>query len=88
MPQHNRVAERMNTILMEKVRRILSGARFTQQFWVEEVDKTCNMVKISMFMVLVNKIPYETWDSKNPCFTHVRVFGCDFFDHILKEKMI
>jgi hypothetical protein len=32
---------------------------------------------------LVEKIPYEAWDGKNPSMAH-RVFGCDVFVHIPK----
>ena len=36
-PQQNGVAERMNNMLMERERIMLSGARLGHEFWVEAV---------------------------------------------------
>lgn len=41
MPQHNKVAERMNIMLMEKARSMLSGAGLTQLFWAKAVNTMC-----------------------------------------------
>ena len=38
MPQHNIFAERMNIMLMEKARSMLTCAGITQEFWVEAID--------------------------------------------------
>ena len=35
---------------------------------------------------LVDKNPYEAWVGKRPSLTHLRVFGCDSFVHIPKER--
>ena len=43
-PQQNGVAERMNRMLMEKVRNMLSSAGIGQEFWVEAVETTCYLV--------------------------------------------
>ena len=37
-------------------------------------------------MDLVNKTPYQAWVSKIPSLTHLKVFGCDAFVHIPKER--
>ena len=36
---------------------------------------------------LVNKTPHEVWSGKKPSIANLRVFGCDVFMHVLKEKM-
>ena len=35
---------------------------------------------------LVDKTPHEVWSSKKPSIAHLRVFGCDTFMHVPKEK--
>jgi hypothetical protein len=36
--------------------------------------------------VLVNTTPHEVWSGKNPLVSHLKVFGCDGFVHVLDEK--
>ena len=50
------------------------------------VNTTCYIVNGSSLIYKVKKIPYEAWDAKNPSLTHLRVFGCDAFVHVPKEK--
>jgi len=35
---------------------------------------------------LEDKNPHEVWTGKNPCLSHLRVFGCDAYVHVPKEK--
>jgi hypothetical protein len=35
---------------------------------------------------LVDSIPLEVWYSKNNSIKHLKVFGCDAFFHVPKEK--
>jgi transposase InsO family protein len=56
-PQHNAVAERMNRILMEKARCMLSGARIGKEFWAEAVGTTCFLVNRSPSSALGDKTP-------------------------------
>jgi hypothetical protein len=36
--------------------------------------------------MLVDMTPHEVWSGKNPSVSHLKVFGCDAFVHIPKEK--
>ena len=72
---------------MEKVRTILSGVGFTQVFWEKGVDATCYLMKRSLLTALVNKSPYEACVGKNTSLTHLEVFGCGAFMHILEGKI-
>ena len=86
MPQQNRVFERMNKTLMENARSMLSDASLTQDYWVEVVDTTCYLVNRSSMPTLVDKTLYEARDGKRTCLANLRVFGCDSFLHIPKER--
>jgi transposase InsO family protein len=56
-PQQNGVAERMNMILMEKTRCMLSGVELGQEFWEEAVGNACYLVNISPSSALDEKTP-------------------------------
>jgi hypothetical protein len=36
--------------------------------------------------VLVNTTPHDIWSGKKPSVTHLKVFVCDAFVHVPKEK--
>lgn len=82
----NGVAERMNIMLMEKARSMLSGAGLRHEFWVEVVDTACYLVNRSSTSALIDKTPHEVWYGNKPSLAHLRVFGCDSFVHVPEEK--
>jgi len=85
-PQQNGVAERMNKMLMERERSMLSCVGLGQEFWAEAVDTACYLVNRSPSLALEDKTPQEVWTGKKPSLSHLRVFGCDAHVHVLKEK--
>ena len=85
-PQNNEVAERMNRTLMEKARSMLSSAGIGQEFWAEVVETTCYLVNRSPTSTLIDKTTQEVWTGKKPSIKHLKVFGCDAYVHVPKEK--
>ena len=85
-PQQNRVAERMNRSLMEKARSMFSDVGLGQEFWIVAIDIACYLKNRSPTSSLVDKTPHEVWSSKKPSIAHLKVFGCDAFMHVPKEK--
>jgi hypothetical protein len=85
-PTKNGVVERMNRTLMDKARSMLSGVGLAQEFWAEAVDTTKYLVNRSPSSMLVDLTPHEVWFGKNPSLSHLKVFGCDAFVHVPKEK--
>jgi hypothetical protein len=85
-PQQNGVAERMNRMLMEKARCMLSGVGLGQEFWAEAVGTACYLVNRSPSSALDDKTPQEVWTGKEPSLTHLKVFGCDAYVHVPKEN--
>ena len=47
---------------------------------------SCYLVNRSPSMALVDKTPYDAWDGKNPSLEHFKVFGCEAFLDVPKEK--
>eukprot|EP00253_Pinus_taeda_P023987 PITA_23987 len=85
-PQKNGVVERMNKTLMDRARSMLSGVRLRQEFWAEAVDTVCYLVNTSPSSALEEKSLQEVWTGKKPSLSHPRVFGCDAYVHVPKEK--
>jgi hypothetical protein len=65
---------------------MLSGVGLTQEFWVEVVDTARYLVNMSPFSTLVDMTPNEVWSGKKPSVSQLKVFGCDAFVHVPKEK--
>ena len=76
----------MNRKLMEKERSMLIGTGLGQEFWAEAVETACYLVNRSPSSALEDKTPHEVWTGKKPSLSHLRVFGCDAYVHVLKEK--
>eukprot|EP00253_Pinus_taeda_P023270 PITA_23270 len=66
---------------------MLSGARLGHELWVEAVDTTCYLVNRSPSSALEDKTAQEVWTGKKPSLSHLRVFGCDAYVHVPKEKL-
>eukprot|EP00253_Pinus_taeda_P016989 PITA_16989 len=85
-PQQNGVVERMNKTFMERETSMLNGAGLGQEFWAEAGDTACYLVNRSPSSTLEDKTPQEVWTGKKPSLSHLRVFGCDAYVHVPKEK--
>ena len=76
----------MNRTLMEKARSMLSGTGLGQEFWAEAVETACYLVNRSPSSALEDKTPHEVWTGKKPSLSDLRIFGCDAYVHVPKEK--
>jgi hypothetical protein len=85
-PQQNGVAERMNMMLMEKSRCMLSGVGLGKELWGEAVGIVCYLVNRSPSSTLDDKTPQEVWTSNKTSLTHLKLFGCDAYVHVPKEN--
>ena len=50
------------------------------------MDIACYLVNESPTAALIDKTPQEVWTSKKPSIKHIKVFGCDAYVHVPKEK--
>eukprot|EP00253_Pinus_taeda_P007933 PITA_07933 len=76
----------MSKTLIERARCMLGCARLGQEFWAEAVDTTCYLVNRSPSSVLEDETPQHVWIGKKPSLSHLRVFGCDAYVHVPKDK--
>ncbi|KAF3673857.1 putative endochitinase-like [Capsicum annuum] len=60
-PQLNDLAERMNKILVERVRCMLSYAKLPDFFWAEALNTAAYVINLSLIMVLDGHVPDRVW---------------------------
>ena len=53
---------------------------------MEAVEIAKYLVNMSPSSMLVYMTPHEVWSGKKPLVSHLKVFGCDTFVHVPKEK--
>ena len=80
-PEQNGVAERLNRVLIEKVRTMLEQSRLPHSFWAEAV----HVHNLSPSRVLGDKAPRELFMGKKPNVAYLRSFGCTVFAHVSKD---
>jgi len=51
------------------------------------VETACYLVSISPSSVLEDKTPQEVWTGNKPSLSHPRVFGCDEYVYVPKDKI-
>ena len=51
------------------------------------METTCYLVNRSPSSALEDKTPQEVWTGKKPSLSHLRVFGCDAYVHVPKDKI-
>nr|GEX26332.1 retrovirus-related Pol polyprotein from transposon TNT 1-94 [Tanacetum cinerariifolium] len=84
-PQQNRVAERMNRTLLEKVRCILSNARLGKELWAEAVTYACHLVNRFPSTAIDGKTSFEKWYGKPATdYDSLHVFGSIAYYHTKK----
>ena len=85
-PQHNGFAKRMNRTLMEKERSMLCDTWIGQELCAEAMEKAYYLVNQSPTSSSIEKNPQYVWTSKKPSIKHLKVFGCDAYVNVPKEK--
>lgn len=76
MPQQNGVAERCNSILMDKARSMMVDMDVPTRFWADAVATAVHLRNLTPTKALDWKSPRESWNNKVPRINHLRVFGC------------
>jgi transposase InsO family protein len=85
-PQKNHVVERKNRTIMEVVKTMIHDQDIPMCLW-EEVAMTVVYVQIQLsHNALGFKTSKEMFTGKKPEVSHLKIFGCPVFIHIVKEK--
>jgi hypothetical protein len=76
----------MKITLVDKARIMLSGVGIIEEFYVETVNTAKYLLNVSPSSTLFDMNPHEVWSGYKPLFSHLKLFGCDAFVHVPKEK--
>ena len=85
-PQQNGVAERKNRTIMEGVKTMIHDQDLPMNLWVEAARTSIYVHNILSHSVLAFKTTEEMHIGKKPEVSHLKIFGCPVYVHILKEK--
>ena len=85
-PQQNGVAERMNRTLLENARSMLYHAKMPLRFWAEAINTAAYIRNRCPTTAIKGCTPYEVWFKRKPNISNLKVFGCNAYVHIPKEK--
>ena len=75
------LAERTNKTLMESARAMINHASLSNSYWAEAVATAAYLKNRSS--PSGNTTPYQKWFERKPDVSHLRVFGCIAYVHIL-----
>ncbi|KAH9768487.1 Integrase catalytic domain-containing protein [Citrus sinensis] len=78
-PQQNRVAERMNRTLTERIRAMLRTAGLPNSFWAEAAKIACYIVNRSPSTAIGLKTAMEMWTGKPADYSYLYAFGCPVY---------
>ena len=86
--QQNGVTERMNRMLMESARSMMSHTKLPDKYWAEAVA-TAAYVKsrTPTNYIKQDRTPFENWYGKKPNVSNLKVFGCIAYAHVPDLQM-
>nr|GEZ98306.1 hypothetical protein [Tanacetum cinerariifolium] len=80
-PQKNRVAERMNNTLMDKVHCLLIQSGLPKTFWAEVTCTAAYFINRSPSRAIEKKTPMEMWSGHPSDYEMLRIFGYVIYPH-------
>ncbi|KAH9687766.1 hypothetical protein KPL70_014887 [Citrus sinensis] len=78
-PQQNRVAERMNKTLTERIKAMLKTTDLPNSFWAKPTKTACYIVNRSPSTAIGLKTEMEMWTGKPADYSYLHVFGCPMY---------
>lgn len=86
-PQQNGVIERKNKTIMEAVFAMMHDQKLVKFLWGEVANIVVYVQNKTSHRALNNKTPEKVFTSKSPEVSHLKIFGCHIYFHVVKEKM-
>jgi transposase InsO family protein len=85
-PQQNGVEERKNRTIMEEMKTMIHDQDLPMNLWEEATITEVYVQNRLSHTALGFKTPKEIFSIKKPEVSHLNIFGCPVFVHILKER--
>ncbi|TYK28825.1 putative retroelement pol polyprotein [Cucumis melo var. makuwa] len=83
----NKVAERMNRTLMERVKCMILEAKISEHFWAEALAIATYTVNRSLCVSIDAKTPEERWTGATHKLSNLKLFGCTSYAYIKQSKI-
>lgn len=84
--QLNGLAERMDKILVERVRCLLLHTQLSQSFWVEALYTIVHVLNLIQCLSFKFDVLDKVWYNRVVSYDYLHIFGCKDFIHIPKDK--
>ena len=84
--QKNGWVERFQQIIVNGAEAMWHHAGLSNSFWIYAVKAKIHTYNVTLIKWADYKTPKELWSSKKPNISHLRVFGCLAWVHILKKR--
>jgi len=84
-PQQNGVAERKNRTIMDMARSMLKAKHLPNDYWAEAVHCAAYILNRCPTKSVMNRVLEEAWSGTKQGVTHMKVFGCVAYAHILDQ---
>jgi hypothetical protein len=85
-PQQTGVAKRKNRSIEETVKALLNDQDLSMFLWGEEAMTTIYIQNKIHHRILKDMTPEEAFSGKKPNIENLRIFGCQVYSHIPKDK--
>ena len=82
----NRLAERMNWSVMQRVRSMLTHVKLPKMLWAEALMTPAYVINRSPSIPLDSDISQRVWGGKDVSYRYLRVFGCLAYVHVAKDQ--
>ena len=86
-PSPNGVAMRMNRILVELARAMLSSSKLPKFLWEPAVAHAAYLRNLSYTKAVPNFTPYQIWRNERPNVSHLREFGAPVWISLQGQKI-
>ena len=85
-PQQNGRAERFQQTIINKVESMWHAAGLSDGFWKHAVGTAVHVYNMTPISKAEFLTPKEMWSGSKPDISHLRIFGCAAYVHVLKGK--
>ena len=85
-PQQNGQAERFQQTIINGAEAMRHHTGLSNSFWIYVVKAKLHAYNVTPIKRLDYKMPTELWSGKKPDISHLQVFGCQAWVHILKKR--
>ena len=85
-PQQNGRAERFQKTIINGAETMRHHAGLSNGFWIYAVKAKLHAYNVTPIKRADYKTPTELWNGIKPNISHLRVFGCQAWVHILKKR--